>query len=97
LRLEAQLYRVDQQNLFSSAQGEAETLEELRRREVKKLVASLWPSEEGSSIPWWMLVLGGSGAAYWKLGRGDSGGNESGISDNGNSLGTAAITATIDN
>jgi len=98
LHLEARLYRVDQQHLFSSAQKGAETLEELRRREVKKLVAALWPSEEGSSIPWWLLVLGGGGAAYWNWGRDNSRGDENGTNDHsdGNPLGTAAIIATFD-
>lgn len=102
LRIEAQLYRVDQQHVFSSADREADSWEKLRRREAEKLVAALWPGDSGGGIPWWLLVLGGGAATYWKLG--DSGKDTKGQSPNPNdgdapqsdALGAAAIIGIFD-
>jgi hypothetical protein len=98
LRLEARLYRVSQRHLFSSAHRDADDLQLLHKREVKKLAAALWPSEEGSGMPWWLLLLGGGGAAaYFSL---SSGGDEDGSGAGGNgssddALGAAEIVGSF--
>ena len=92
LRLEARLYRVSRRHLFTSAHRDADSLEQLRKREVEKLAEALWPSEGGSGIPWWLLLLGGGGAAaYFSLGA-DSGND--GTSDD-HTPGSAEIVGTF--
>lgn len=102
LHLEAQLYRVDQQHVFSSADREADSWEKLRRREAEKLVAALWPGDAGGGMPWWLLVLGGGAATYWKLGdsgkdtKGHGANPSDGDAPQSDALGAAAIIGTFD-
>lgn len=93
---------MDQQHVFSSADREADSWEKLRRREAEKLVAALWPGDSGGGIPWWLLVLGGGAATYWKLGdsgkdtKGQSPTLNDGDAPQSDALGAAAIIGIFD-
>ena len=92
LRLEARLYGVSKRRQLTSAHRDADTLEQLRKREVEKLAEALWPSEGGSGIPWWLLLLGGGGAAAY-FGLDADSGAEGNI--DADELGSAEIVGTL--